>query len=607
MALQEAKRIDQCKIQKQRSIRSIARQLQRPESSSYEAFTANFKPARKSEGRTLRRAVSSIYSTEDIWEERSPVSASSRRRSESFDNVFASFADDVDSWSELGSLPSLTRIGDRRTIDPEAAAALHTWEDQLLADYDEDSVSETDSNTDRVWTPLHNGSAEFTTPEKGDKDIQVPQITLPEDEHLQIKVPQVALPDAEELEIKVQVPKVLVEEEFHVQDTEDLPDKSQDIFSHFPDLIELPRSDRADPQARFSAIVHPVKPHVPLEAEGPKLKEKKKKKKQKKTKKASNAPKTVDKAAVTAIAAGDAGIAPNGKQQAAVQGMVGAIHANLLIEPADPRGASMITSEVTATKDEARNLLEPAIGAKPKQSKLGLLDRIDVLLFGELPPIKSPMVDSTQVRERDLEVERPRLKVELASSAITNQRFVLQQVPHGAHRRPQRPRRSPPPGANVNKDLPPPPSPTSARRRTQNPGLGIHMQSRVEPFDLSVMDGRAAQQGGRSAAFSEWPGSDRLRHDSENYRSDHPPVNTRSRANSRARRPRRKSEDTAKAQREVRARQDVMLRPAVTFPLPENRADGTQHDQTLGVGNARDTATIWLQATDELNGNSNWV
>jgi hypothetical protein len=604
MAVQEATRLDQCEIQKQRSIRSIARQLQRPESSSYEAFTANFKPLRKSEGKPLRRAVSSIYSTEDIWEERSPVSASSRRRSESFDKVFASFADDVDSWSKLGSLPSLSRLGHRRTIDPEAAAALHTWEDQLLADYDEDSVSDADSNTDRVWTPLHNGSGEVTTPEKETDQVRVPQIRLPEEDCLEIRVPQIVPPDVEELEVKVQAPKPLIEEEPFVQDTANLPKGPRDLVSHFPDLMEIPRIDRADPQARFSAIVHPTKPHVPLEADGPDLKEKRKK--QKKAKKTSCNHKTVEKPAENADSA------PGGTQQGAALLMVDSIRANLFTEQTEPRGASEIPIETAPTKEEARDLVEPLIGAKQKQSKLGLLDRIDVLLFGELPPSKSPMVEVVQARERDLDVERPRLKVELPSSAITKHRFVLQPVPHRAHRRPPRPRRSPPLGANINKELPPPPSPTSARRRTQNPGLGIQMHLRTDQLNVDAMDDRTVQKGSWTAAMevtalSEWHDGDVLRNEGETSRPNHPPINTRGRAGSRARRPRRKSEDTAKAQRELRARQDVILRPAATFPLPVGCAEVAQCDQTLRVGNARDTATMWLHATDELNGRSNWV
>jgi hypothetical protein len=51
----------------------------------------------------------------------------------------------------------------------------------------------------------------------------------------------------------------------------------------------------------------------------------------------------------------------------------------------------------------------------------------------------------------------------------------------------------------------------------------------------------------------------------------------------------------------------VMLKPAATFPLLEDCAAIAPCDQTLRVGNTRDTATMWLQATDELNGKSSWV
>jgi hypothetical protein len=343
MAIQGTTERDQCELQKQKSIRSIARQLQRPESSSYEAFAANFKPIRKSEGRPLRRAASSIYSAEDIWEERSPTSDSGRRRSESFDKVFASFANDVDSWSKLGSLPSLTQLGNRRTIDPEAAAELDTWTDQLLADYDEeDSVNGADSDTDRVWTPVHNGSSGFTTPEKEPKKIKVPQVALPEDDDSDFRmrrsspkkddepvfrVPQVALPEDDEPvfrvprvaltkdeETEVKVPQVSVEEEYFVHSTDEFPRYSEDVSLHDPDTIkhsqieeptsrsrfddiELPRNETANPQARFSAIVQPVKPHVPLEAKELKSK----KKKQKKPKKYSESGKATEKSLVTTI------------------------------------------------------------------------------------------------------------------------------------------------------------------------------------------------------------------------------------------------------------------------------------------------------------------
>jgi hypothetical protein len=51
----------------------------------------------------------------------------------------------------------------------------------------------------------------------------------------------------------------------------------------------------------------------------------------------------------------------------------------------------------------------------------------------------------------------------------------------------------------------------------------------------------------------------------------------------------------------------MILRPAATFPRSGEPMENMQHDHDMRQAGTRDTATMWLHATDELSGKNTWV